>query len=403
VTSERWIKPLVPRSVALVLSGGGARGAYEVGVLSYLYGELTRLRGNVPPRVDVICGTSVGAVNGCYLAAHMADPVSGVKRLVDLWTSIAFEQVLRFDLRQAMRLPMVLRGGSKATGLFDVQPMADLVTREISWKMVARSLKRGLLRGLSVSATEIATGRTTLFMDVAPDVPLPAGLGARVVVERQTIGPQHALASASIPLVFPPVRIGSLLYCDGGLRQNTPIAPAIRLGAERILVVGLSRESRGAVVNESPTSRVNDSPGALFLLGKVLNAFLLDHVQADVELLERINQILEDGSQVGGADFANRLSAQAISRGGEPYRRVETMLVRPSQDIGRLAAQHVRRGKVSGSLMARQILGLLDNGMSDESDLASYLLFDGAFARKLIDLGRADAEAQRDRLLAFLE
>lgn len=402
MTSERWSKPVVPRSVALVLSGGGARGAYEVGVLSYLYGELTRLRGDVAPRIDVICGTSVGAINGCYLAAHMADPVSGVKRLVDLWTSIAFEHVLRFDLRQALRLPRVLRGGSEAAGLFDVQPMIDLVTREISWKMVARSLKRGLLRGLSVSATEIATGRTTLFMDTAPDVPLPVGLGARVVVERQVIGPQHALASAAIPLVFPPVRIGSTLYCDGGLRQNTPIAPAIRLGAERILVVGLSRESRGHLVNESPTRQINESPGALFLLGKVLNAFLLDHVQADVELLGRINQILSDGELIAGPRFAERLSAQAISRGGEPYRRVETMVVRPSQDIGRLAAQHVRRGKLSGSLVARQLLTLLDSSLSDESDLASYLLFDGSFARKLIDLGRADAEAQRDRLVEFL-
>ncbi len=403
MTTERWSKPVVPRSVALVLSGGGARGAYEVGVLSYLYGELTRLRGNVVPRVDVICGTSVGAINGCYLASHMADPVSGVKRLIDLWTSMAFEQVLRFDLRQAMRLPRMLTGGSQATGLFDVQPMVDLVTREISWKMVARSLKRGLLRGLSVSATEITTGRTTLFMDTAPDVPLPSGLGARVVVERQPIGPEHALASAAIPLVFPPVRIGSMLYCDGGLRQNTPIAPAIRLGAERILVIGLARESHGAVVNESPVGRFNESPGALFLLGKVLNAFLLDHVQTDIELLERINQILADGESAAGPGFADRLSAQALARGGEPYRRVESLVVRPSQDIGRLAAQHVRRGKLSGSLVARQLLNLLDNTMNDESDLASYLLFDGAFARKLIDLGRADAEAQRDRLLAFLE
>lgn len=401
--SDRLSKPVIPRSVALVLSGGGARGAYEVGVLAYLYGEITRQRGGVVPNIDVICGTSVGAINGCYLAAHMADPVAGIKRLVDLWTSIAFEQVLRFDFRQLMRLPRVLSGGSEATGLFDVQPMIDLVTREISWKMVARSLKRGMLRGLSVSATEIATGRTTLFMDTAPEVPLPVGLGARVVVQRETVGPQHALASAAIPLVFPPVRIGSTLYCDGGLRQNTPIAPAIRLGAERILVVGLSREVRGQVVNESPTGRADGAPGALFLLGKVLNAFLLDHVNADVELLGRINQILEDGAQVAGPDFARKLSDQAIARGGEPYRKVETMLVRPSQDIGRLAAQHVRRGKLSGSVVARQLLTLLDNGMSDESDLASYLLFDGAFARKLIDLGRADAEAQRDRLMAFLE
>ena len=403
MTTGRWSKPVIPRSVALVLSGGGARGAYEVGVLSYLYGELTRLRGGVVPRIDVICGTSVGAINGCFLAAHMADPVSGVRRLVDLWTAINFETVLRFDLRHALRLPAVLRGGDEATGLFDVQPMIDLVTREISWKMLARSLKRGLLRGVSVSTTEIATGRTTLFLDTAPDVPIPSGFAPRVVVQHDVIGPQHALASAAIPLIFPPVRIGSKLYCDGGLRQNTPIAPAIRLGAERILVVGLSREPRGPVIDESAKEGTLKAPSALFLIGKMLNAFLLDHVQADAELLGRINQILEDGERVAGPGFGERLNAEAIARGGEPYRRVETLLVRPSQDIGRLAAQHVRRGRVSGSLVARQLMALLDSRMNDESDLASYLLFDGAFARKLIDLGRADAEAQRDRLLAFLE
>ncbi len=107
-----------------MLSGGGARGAYEVGVLSYLYGELARARGRVIPRIDIVCGTSVGAINACYLAAHMADPVSGVKRLVDLWTAIQFESVLRFNVRQAMRLPLVLRGGGgdADAGIFDVAP-----------------------------------------------------------------------------------------------------------------------------------------------------------------------------------------------------------------------------------------------------------------------------------------
>ncbi len=389
-------------SVALVLSGGGARGAYEVGVLSYLYGELARLRGGVIPRVDIVSGTSVGAINACYLAAHMADPVSGVKRLVDLWTAIQFESVLRFNVRQAMKLPQVLRGGGDVdAGLFDVRPMVELVTREVSWKMLARAVRRGLLRAVSVSATEIATGRTTLFVDTAPDVPLPDAINPRVVVRSGIVGPQHALASAAIPLVFPPVRIGSQLYCDGGLRQNTPISPAIRMGASRILVVGLSKEVRGMAVPEALGDASRAPAGATFLLGKVLNAFLLDHVQADVELLKRINQLLSDGEAVFGAEFLERMSQHALDRGGTPYRKIETLVVRPSQDIGRLAGQHVRRGKFSGSLVARGIMALLDSGLTDESDLASYLLFDGAFARKLIDLGRADAEAMRDRLLAF--
>ncbi|MBI5517203.1 MAG: patatin-like phospholipase family protein [Deltaproteobacteria bacterium] len=403
MTTERGRKAVVPKSVALVLSGGGARGAYEVGVLAYLYGELARRR-DLCQHVDVICGTSVGAINGCFLAAHMADPASGVRRLVDLWTNLQIDRVLRFGLRQTLQLPRLFRGGSDApVGLFDVQPMVELITQEISWRMVSRSIQRGLLRGLSVSATEIATGRTSLFLDTAPEVPMPAGLGPRMVVRRATIGPEHALASAAIPLIFPPVRIGALLYCDGGLRQNTPIAPAIRLGAERILIIGLSKEVRGAQVSETPSHGPGEgTPGALFLLGKVLNAFLLDHVQTDVELLNRINQILSDGEAVYGGDFTPKISDVALSRGEETYRPVEALVVRPSQDIGMMAGQHVRRGRLGGSLVTRQLLALLDTGVNDESDLASYLLFDGAFARKLIDLGRADAEAQRDRLLDFV-
>lgn len=396
-------KPLVPRSLALVLSGGGARGAYEVGVLSYVYSEILRMRGGVAPKLDVICGTSVGAINACYLAAHAQDPASGMRRLVDLWTSLQVERVLKFDLGLVGRLPRVFRGGGEAAGIFDVAPMVDLITREVSWRMLARTLRRGHLRALCVSATEVSTGRTTLFVDTAPDVRLPTGLGSRVVVQRETVGPQHALASAAIPLVFPPVQIGAELYCDGGLRQNTPIAPAIRLGAERILVIGLSKENRAPAMRETPARPRDVAPGAMFLLGKVLNAFLLDHVQADVELLQRINQILDDGAAVAGPDFAERLSAHAISRGGEPYRKVETLVIRPSQDIGYLAAKHLSRGRVDASFVARRALALLDSGPGDESDLASYLLFDGAFARKLIELGRADAEAQRDRLKAFLE
>lgn len=396
-------KAPVPRSVALVLSGGGARGAYEVGVMSYLYDELVRLRGGQLPPFDIVCGTSVGAINGCYLAAHMADPISGVRRLVDLWSSIRFEQVMRFDVGQLVRLPRVLMGGGEASGIFDVSPMVDLITREISWKMVARALRRGFLRALCVSATEVSSGRTTLFLDAPPEVPEPTGLGARVVVRREIVGPQHALASAAIPLIFPPVRVGSGLYCDGGLRQNTPIAPAIRLGAEKVLVIGLTREQRGVTVNEGAQPRATAAPSAAFLLGKVLNAFLLDHVAGDVELLGRINQILSDIEAVGGEGFVDRLTQHALARGGEVYRKVAVEVVRPSQDIGRMAGQHVRHGRFTGSLVARQLMRALDTGMAEESDLASYLLFDGAFAKKLMDLGRADAEAMRDRLLAFFE
>lgn len=382
-----------------MLSGGGARGAYEVGVLSYLFGDFVRVLGQ-RPRVDIICGTSVGAINGSFMAAHMGDPVSGVRRLVDLWTSIELQQVLRFTIGHALRLPRVLLGGKQALGIFDVRPMIDLITREVSWRAVARSIRRGLLRAISISATEIATGRTTVFVDAHPDVPVPPSFGARMNTVLGPVGPQHALASAAIPLIFPPVRIGPLLYCDGGLRQNTPMAPAIRMGAESILVVGVSREVRGSVAPEGGLGELT-APGAAFLLGKVLNAFLLDHVMADLDLLGRINEILADGVAAYGPDFVETLSRVATARGAEAYRPVRTMVVRPSQDIGRVAGQHVRTGKVAGPLLTRSLLAALDTSASEEADLASYLLFDGAFARKLIDMGRADAEAQRHQLAEF--
>ena len=171
-------KPVVPRSTALVLSGGGARGAYEVGVLSYLFGDFVRVLGRVPS-IDIICGTSVGGINGSYLAAHMGDAARGVRRLVDLWNSLELQQVLHFSLSQALKLPRVLSGGGEGAGIFDVRPMIDLVTREVSWKAVARSIRRGHLRALSISTTEVATGRTSVFVDAHPDMEVSADRSAR--------------------------------------------------------------------------------------------------------------------------------------------------------------------------------------------------------------------------------
>ena len=139
------------KRVAMIFSGGGARGAYEVGVLSYVFEELARMRGG-PPRVDILCGTSVGAINACYLAAHLADPVLGLRRLVHLWTELELTRVLGFGMRQFVALPkLVMGGGSDGSGLFDVRPMADLVGREISWRAVARSLRKNRLRALAIS------------------------------------------------------------------------------------------------------------------------------------------------------------------------------------------------------------------------------------------------------------
>lgn len=386
------------RNLAIVLSGGGARGAYEVGVLSYVFDRIARLRG-APPKVSILSGTSVGAINACFLAAHLGSPGVGMDRLVRLWTELDMSHVINFGLRQAVLLPRVLTGGGGGAGIFDVRPMAKLVNREIPWRSISKSLRTGHLRTLSVSVTEVRSGRTVVFMQTGPDGALPTTTPPRTIIRADRIGPHHALASAAIPVLFPPVKIGHELYVDGGLRQNTPIAPILRLGATHVFAIGLSRDVRGI---SSPAQETVPAPGAAFLLGKVLNAFLLDHVQNDFELMQRLNDVLADGARVYGPEFIEKMSAAARSRGGQAYRQVCSLAIHPSEDIGKLAADHVRKGKLrGGAVFTRRLLSLLDAGVGPDADLASYLLFDGAFARKLIDLGRSDAEARKEELLQF--
>jgi NTE family protein len=396
-TNVRTASSKPRRKVAVILSGGGARGAYEVGVLSYVLDAFARVRGAAPP-IDILCGTSVGAVNACFLAAHMSDPTIGARRMVDLWTDLHLETVLGFGVRQALSLPqLLLGGGNQGVGLFDVSPMAKLIEREIPWRAITRTLRHGHLSALSVSATEIATGRTVIFMQMGPDGSLPTTAPPRTIIRGAHIGPTHALASAAIPILFPPVRIGHDLFMDGGVRQNTPIAPALRLGATHVLAIGLSREIRTIDTGDSVKP-----PGVAMVLGKVLNAFLLDHIQTDFEVLTRVNHMIEDGEAAMGAEFLSKLNGVAGRRGALPYRRVETLVVRPSMDLGRLAAAHVKAGKLQrSSPIVRRILSLVDVGEEGDADLASYLLFDGAFTRKLIALGRADAEARKQDIIEF--
>ena len=384
----------------MILSGGGARGAYEVGVLRYIFDDLTRIRG-APPRLDFLSGTSVGAINACYLAAHLTDPVLGMRRLVDLWSGLELARVLGFGVRQMVGLPRLFWGGHEGSGVFDVRPMAELVQREISWRAVTRCLRRGQLRALSVSCTEVSTGRTVVFIQTSPNTVIPSTSPPRTLYRADRIGPQHALSPALPSRSSSPARIDNDLYLDGGLRQNTPISPALRLGATHVFAIGSSREVRGIVSNEGPAARV-EAPGMAFLLGKILNAFLLDHVDVDIELLTRMNQVLIDGRNAYGDDFNAHLSAEAHRRGSPAYRTINCLTVRPSDDIGRLAAEYVRRGRFRGdAFLTKRILQLLDFGRGEEADLASYLLFDGGFARELIEMGRADAKARRDELLAF--
>ncbi len=385
--------------LGLVLSGGGARGAYEVGVLEYIFSEFLDAE-HKPPRVDLISGTSVGAVNGTFIASNIEDIPTSVKHMVGLWTGLELPDVLGFGLRQAAGLYRVLFGGSEARGVFDPASLSAIVGRSINWRNLRRNIRTGALKALTVSTTHVGTGQPVIFVDAAPGIGIPRSLGLHALVRRATIGEHHVLASAAIPLVFPPVEIGDEIHCDGGLRLNTPMGPSIHLGMNRLLVIGLSTPSttgRKAV-------RDGRYPGAPYMLGKVLNAFLLDHVNSDLLDVQRINDFLKDGIRAYGPGFIEDLNDAARARGAlAPRRLLSSLVLRPSVDIGLVASDYLASHRVRfGKSLGRAFISLLDVGAGADADLASYLLFDGGFAQTLIEMGRRDAHARRSEIEAFL-
>lgn len=384
--------------IGLVLSGGGARGAYEAGVLGYVFGDLAKREKRTPP-LAIVSGTSVGAVNGAFIASRAHDLARSVSRLEALWCDLELSDVLDFTLRHAVTLPRVLLGGDSGSGMFSSAALRALASREIDWDRLDQNLERGVLQAVTITATHVTTGRPVVFVHRAPETELPRGMQSRAVVRESRIRVDHVLASAAIPLVFPSVDIDGYLHCDGGLRLNTPMSPAIHCGAERLLVVGVSTPSHAGGGSLAPGLH----PGAPFLLGKVLNAFLLDHLNADLAELERVNHLLRHGVEAFGPGFIDSMNELATRDGESPRRIVDALAIRPSTDIGRIAGEKLRRtgGRLRGGL-GKALLRILDVGEGADADLASYLLFDGDFAHELVELGRRDAHERRDEIAEFL-
>ncbi|RLB37345.1 MAG: patatin-like phospholipase family protein, partial [Deltaproteobacteria bacterium] len=348
-----------------------------------------------------ISGTSVGAVNGAFVASAIGEMPGALKQLVSLWADLELPHVLGFGLRQAAGLYRVLLGGSaQARGVFDPAPLSAIVGRAVHWRRLRRNIRSGALRALTVSTTHVGTGQPVIFVDAAPGVGIPKGLGLHALVRQAKIGQHHVLASAAIPLIFPPVEIGDEIHCDGGLRLNTPIGPSIHLGMNRLLVVGLSTP------HAADRRAVQDGkfPGATYMLGKVLNAFLLDHVNTDLLDVQRINDFLHDGIRAYGPEFIERINEAAKLRGALAERRLlNSLVLRPTTDIGQVASDYLASNRVRfGKSLGRAFISMLDVGAGADADLASYLLFDGGFAQTLIEMGRRDAHEKRDEIEAFL-
>jgi NTE family protein len=234
---------------------------------------------------------------------------------------------------------------------------------------------------------------------------LPLWTRDPMIVPRMTrLLPAHALASAAIPVLFPAVRVGQTYYADGGLRLNTPLAPAIRLGADRVLVVALRQNITRAHEIAVSEGRIDDYASPLFLFGKILNALLLDHLDTDLARMHVMNEILSDGVKAYGPDFVERINEVATAERGQRFRRIHDLVIRPSRDLGKLAGEVLESmpSDKTRSPLLRLAMRNLDSGRrSAEADLLSYLLFDGEFLRPLAELGYLDAKAREDELAAF--
>lgn len=381
---------------ALVLSGGGARGAYEAGVVAFLREELEPQLGR-PVSIDILCGTSVGAITACALAATAECPEQQGKLLRALWMKSSLQTVLQFGVSDLARSLWELGGG----GLANPDGMRR-VLRGIGWRAIGTNIAEGRVKALSIAATRVADGKTVLFVRQAPPA-APLWLeNTHFEVVKTRIGPRHALASAAIPVLFAPVEIRQQLYLDGGLRMNVPLSPALRLGAQRVAVISLQPTQSFAVTAPDEPFR----PTAAFLAGKAMNSLLQDRLERDVENLRRFNAIIESGVQSFGPRFMATLNDALSSHRNAPLRFVRSIVQRPSRDLGVIASRYIQSSsfRKKHAHMHAALLRLLAGQESEDSaDLASYLLFDPGYAEELIALGRADAKAKQEDWAKFFD
>ncbi|WP_290652528.1 patatin-like phospholipase family protein [Aquisalimonas sp.] len=371
--------------VGLILSGGGARAAYQVGVLKAIARLVPR---DAPNPFAVICGTSAGAINAAALATHAAHFRQGVRGLEEVWGRFRAEQVYRTDAfgvsARAMKwLSALFLGGVGAhrpVSLLDNRPLRELLGRVLRFERIERAIAAGHLRGLSITASRYTGGESVSFFQGVEAIQ-EWGRARRLGVRTQ-LGLQHLLASSAIPVVFPAVRIGGNFYGDGSVRQFAPISPALHMGAERVLVIGVSGRM-GVAGNERVPERY---PSVAEILGHVLDSAFIDMLQGDLERLERINRTLD------------YIPAKVRGQGELGLRKVESLHISPSEELDDIAAVHAHELPRSLRFFLRGSGATTGAG----STVASYLLFEQGFTRALLNLGYRDAMQRETELLRFL-
>lgn len=388
----------------LVLSGGGMRGAYEVGILAGMLDALGQSGHPMSP-FQLAAGASVGAVNATFIAANAHAPGLNLDRLIAAWTGMDFSTVFSPQLlsffRQLFRgtMPPAREQQRLGVSLLNSAPLEALVKSTVNFDDLHANIASGALAGLFIAALQVATGKTIIFCELGQGTVYRQSKDPRRAVVLEPITLDHVLASTAIPLLFPARRVGNEFYCDGGLRLNTPIAPVLRAGAERLVIVSTTYVDR--MSTPVPADNLSTYPSIAFLMGKVLNALLVDPLAYDLQILARINDLVDVHQRGLSQHSRDELKQRMVRRRGASYRHIDTLVFVPSKDIAQLAAQYLKDNikRFDIGLLARRLLRTAaDEG---NADWATYLLFDGGFAEQVIELGRRDALRRRDEIRAF--
>lgn len=372
---------------ALILTGGGARAAYQVGVLKAIAEFLPR-RARCP--FPIICGTSSGALNAATLAVNAGNFSMGVQYLVNTWKNFHANQIYRTDVIGVFNNSMLwiagvilnMIGVNKLTrvSLLDNSPLVELLEEILPCEQIQQSIERGLLHALAITASGYGSGQSVTFYQGVKQL-VPWRRKGRIGIPAQ-IEIRHLLASSALPFIFPATLINREYFGDGSMRQTAPISPALHLGATRVLIIGVSMNGTDEHANRAG---IGEYPSLASIAGHSLNSIFLDSMEADLERLKKINDLV--------AIMPEEMRERA------EIRHVDALIILPSQPIEKIAERHAAELPWTIRLLLRLIGTMHQRG----GTLLSYLMSEKNFCRALIDLGYQDAMNRRDEITAFLD
>jgi len=371
-----------PRA-GLVLTGGGARAAYQVGVVK----AVRDILGNpVKNPFPILCGTSAGAINAATLAVFADNFSRGVANLLEVWENMRCEHIYRTDAWNIMKSgarwfsAMMLISRHNPVSLLDNEPLRQMLEKNLDFGKIQQNIDAGNLYAACVTASGYTSGQSVSFFQ--------GGSGLEGWERNQRIGAavplklDLLLASAALPFIFPAVKFNREYFGDGSMRQIAPVSPALHLGADRVLIVGTGRQMADAA-----RARSNVYPSIAQIAGHALNSIFLDSLMVDIERLERINRTV------------SLIPRDRMSDSTVQLRPVKVLFITPSQPLERIAARFSHELPRSVRFILRPTGALNRSG----SNLASYLLFEESFCRALIDLGYQDTTAREAEVQEFFQ